>query len=130
MLPKDEHVVGIGCPRIGHPECCTATRTTPEAPHLSPGEQKGLHLFRFLCASMGLGGGLVEEHWPLETPVACKAAPMFRWACGLRRLVPQVRSRQEVVGPVLFLAPDENNKALACCDDVAVLKAWVVHGPL
>ena len=48
----------------------------------------------------------------------------------LRRPVPQVRSRQEVVGLMLFLSPDENHEALAGCNDVAVLKAWVVHSPL
>jgi hypothetical protein len=43
---------------------------------------------------------------------------------------PRVRSRQEVVGLMLFLSPNENNKALASRDDVAVLKARIVQSPL
>jgi hypothetical protein len=32
---------------------------------------------------------------------------------------------------MLFVfAPDEDNEALASCDDIASLKAWVVHSPL
>jgi hypothetical protein len=31
---------------------------------------------------------------------------------------------------MLFLSPDENNEALAGCNDVAAPQAGVVHGPL
>jgi hypothetical protein len=47
----------------------------------------------------------------------------------LRRLV-QVRRRQEIFGLMPFLPLNQNNEALAGCNDVVVLKAWVVHRAL
>jgi hypothetical protein len=41
------------------------------------------------------------------------------------------RGWEEVAGLVLFVVvPDEDKKAPAGCNNVARLKAWVVHGPL
>jgi len=45
--------------------------------------------------------------------------------------IQRFRSRQEVTGLTLFaVAPDEDKEAPAGCNDVASLKARVVHGPL
>jgi hypothetical protein len=42
-----------------------------------------------------------------------------------------IPGRQEVAGLARFaVAPDKDKEALAGCNDVASLKAWVVHGPL
>src|SRR5258708_595755 len=47
------------------------------------------------------------------------------------RWILRILSRQEVARLMLFaFAPDEDNEALAGCNDVASLKAGVVHGPL
>jgi hypothetical protein len=45
--------------------------------------------------------------------------------------MPRIRGRQEIGSLTpLAVAPDKNKEALAGCNDVAALKAWIVHGPL
>ena len=43
----------------------------------------------------------------------------------------RIPGRQEVARLTpLAVAPDKDKEALAGCNDVAALKAWIVHGPL
>ena len=46
-----------------------------------------------------------------------------------RQELPRRRGRYEVTGlTFIAVAPDEDKQALTGCNDVAPLKAWVVHG--
>src|SRR5260370_18655558 len=59
---------------------------------------------------------------------------MPKWACDARTVSLRMLrfwGWQEVAGMVLFaVVPDEDKKAPAGCNNVAWLKAWVVHSPL
>src|SRR5882672_1043778 len=74
-----------------------------------------------------------ERLWPLGVDIVASNRDSASVRRGLhwRRELPRRRCRHEVTGlTFVAVAPDEDEEALAGCNDVAPLKAWVVHGAL